>query len=494
MENNSQDFLFPGPHLPVSGNLPARLGGHKTALAIALTAAAAVALFMWVPWTLAVIGAVTVLVLSAIENEAFLLLIIFLFPLGWVLPVGIPIRNVPIILRWLVVIGFFTGRLLRGQSHLGDLFRPLVSRASLLFFCAAIVPTLMGMGQLTYPFVRKAYDLGIFVGFYFLILAWVDSRERLHKVSWTILCSTATTAGFALYQQVVGGYTSLWYFLYPPDNSFPDSSFEDWSGRSASFLHHPNLLAAYLNIVLPFALACYLLGRGKWKKAGACTFGMGLLALLSTQSIGGIVAFVAILALAIFRFIQSRKKQLVFFVAMGVLLFASYSVREVLNPAHTEEYIGSDVVTRYLLWSTAWGEFTQSPVFGVGWGNFAAPFGWDIPDLPGLLGAHNLWLQVLAETGLVGFLALCYLLRQGWKEAMNRWRSSNDFLELALAFGVLGALVSLMTHGFVDFPLDEQIASLFWVIMGLLVASGRFSAKPNATPFQISSGTGQLAM
>jgi putative inorganic carbon (hco3(-)) transporter len=470
MANDTHDFLFPGSGLPVSGEALEGFRGHKAALALGLAGSAAAALFVSAHVTIALVGAMAVLFLSAIESEAFLLFVIYLTPFVWVLQGDMLLRNVSVALRSLVVVGFFAGRLLRGQARIGRLLRPTVSRASLLFLCAAIAPTVWQKGGQTYDSVRALYQLATFVAFYFVVLAWADSRQRIRRVLWAVSLSTIATAVFAFYQQMIGGYTSLWLYLIPQDEySVP------WAGRSNSFMAHANNLAGYLNLVLPFALACCVLGLGKWKKLGAWTLGLGFLALVSTQSVGGLVGFVAILVLAIFCFARSGKQRILLLTGVLTSVCLVYFLRSILNPSHTEEAVGWDVVTRLILWATAWDYFIHSPVVGVGWGNFTVLYGSDVPSFipPGQLEVHNVYLQLLAETGLLGFIAFSSLVIRAWRQAWTQWRSSVDFLDLALAFGVLGALLSLLVQGFIEIPFFTQSGTLFWVLLALLVASSR---------------------
>jgi hypothetical protein len=44
-----------------------------------------------------------------------------------------------------------------------------------------------------------------------------------------------------------------------------------------------------------------------------------------------------------------------------------------------------------------------------------------------------------------------------------------------LAFGVLGAILSVLLHGFVDFlfQVSPQFGTLFWALLALLVVSAR---------------------
>jgi len=478
MPDSTQDFLFPSPRLPISDRPLEGFRGHKTALAFGFGGAGVAALFICAHWSMALVGAVALLVLSAIGSEGFLLFVIFSMPFGWMLPATVPVRNMHVLTHAIIVVGFFAGRLLRVEVGLGHLFHPIVSRASLLFLCAAVAPTILFAGRLTHESARSGLELIAFVGFYFVVLAWVDSKQRIRKVLWALLLSTIATAIFAGYQEITGGFSSIWLHLYPPDDYFTQ-----WEGRAAAFLSSANQLAGYLNLILPFALACYVLGRGKWKKIGGYTFGLGALALFSTQSFGGIIAFFAVLVLAIFCFVQDRKKKLGLFAGLCALVFVFYLLRSVLNPTHTQELVESDAVTRLLLWDAAWNLFTHAPVIGVGWGNFTLLYDADLPSMTGVLAAHQLYLQLLAETGLFGFVAFLYLMVQSWRRARNQLRSSLDFLDAALAFGVLGAILSVLVHGFVDFLFETnpQFGTLFWTLLALLVASGRLQHKTDSS-------------
>jgi putative inorganic carbon (HCO3(-)) transporter len=484
MSQDAQNLPLPAPRLPVIGDKLKSFKGNRIALGLALAGAAGAALFACSPSTLAILVAATVLVLSATENEEFLLFIILATPFGWMLPASVPVRNLHVVLHGLVVVGFFAGRIWRGQLHIKHLFHPVVSWASLVFFCVTVAPTILVGEKSTHESVRADLDLVAYIGFYFVILAWVDSRERVRKVLYVLLFSTIVTALYAAYQELIGGFGSLWLYLYPPNDYF-----EMWEGRAASFLGNGNSLAGYLNLILPFALACYILGRGKWKVLGACTFVLGSFALLSTQSIGGLLGFFAILILAIFYFPRSTSKKLGLFVSLCALIGLYYLLRTVLNPNHTDEQLGTDALTRLTLWAVAWNLFTQSPVLGVGWGNFANLYVFDLPSAPGVLASHSLYLQLLSETGVVGFLSFLYFIVRSWFQAKLQFRSSRDFLDAALAFGVLGAILSVLVHGTVDFlfQVNAQFGTLFWVLLALLVASGQLQGKTENSPHMARS-------
>ncbi len=151
-------------------------------LALGLMGAGAAALFICAHWSIALVGAVAVLVLSAMESEAFLLFVIFLMPFAWVLK-GVHVTCLSLCVVWWLLGSSLAGCC--GDRHgIRHLFRPAMSRASLLFLCAAVASTILGKGGLTYESVRAVYQLATYVGFYFVVLAWVDSRQRIRKVLW----------------------------------------------------------------------------------------------------------------------------------------------------------------------------------------------------------------------------------------------------------------------------------------------------------------------
>jgi O-antigen ligase len=473
MAENTQECPFPSPRLPVPGGLSQRIAAHKAELAIGVLAASGVALFVSAHWSIALVAGVAVFGLAAMESEALILLVILLLPLSWVVRGDFPLRSVPVAVRVVATVGFFSGRLLRGRLRVAELLSSPISKASIFFLGAVIASVVPVTGRWAHESARSLYAMVSYLGFFFLVLSWADSRQRLEKALRVLFWSTIVASLFGIYQEISGGFTSLWWYLNPIDEEFR------WNGRVTSFLSHPNALAGYLNLILPFALGCCWFGKGRWKKLGALTLGLGLVALLCTQSLGGLLAFVSTLILAIFCFARSRKKRLALLASVCASVCLLYFLKQILNPTHTQEVLGFDMVSRLMLWNTAWGYFMRSPVFGVGWGNFVGLYGSDLYSFssfipPGQLGVHNIYLQFLAETGVVGFVVFFYLVVQSWRLARDQLRSSLDFLNVALAFGVLGALLSVLVHGFVDFlfQVSPQFGALFWVVLALLVANG----------------------
>jgi O-antigen ligase len=140
----------------------------------------------------------------------------------------------------------------------------------------------------------------------------------------------------------------------------------------------------------------------------------------------------------------------------------------------------------------------MSPVFGVGYGNYVELYGsyisvsW-IPK--GILGVHNTYLQFLTETGLVGFTAFAFLIFRAARQAFRQMYLSISGFDRALAFGTLGAILTILVQGCVDFlfGVSSQFGTLFWMWLALLVVSartqGRFSNLRDGKPFETRERT-----
>jgi putative inorganic carbon (HCO3(-)) transporter len=109
------------------------------------------------------------------------------------------------------------------------------------------------------------------------------------------------------------------------------------------------------------------------------------------------------------------------------------------------------VLERMAHWQAALDMWTDHPWLGVGIGNYEPVYArYALPQWPLPLGhAHNYYLNIGAETGVLGLLA--YLLLWGAALA-GAWRATRRATawQWGVALGVLGVLVHLSVHNLVD--------------------------------------------
>jgi hypothetical protein len=113
---------------------------------------------------------------------------------------------------------------------------------------------------------------------------------------------------------------------------------------------------------------------------------------------------------------------------------------------------------RIEIWRLAVHEFAGAPVLGVGPSELAIATADEVDETRTFNGrhAHNLFLEPLATTGLLGTAPLLVVLAGGLWFAARRVRRRGGTVALA----ALAALIATMVHGLVDWPLVYTSAAI----------------------------------
>lgn len=202
---------------------------------------------------------------------------------------------------------------------------------------------------------------------------------------------------------------------------------------------------------------------------------INLAALFLTKSRANYLGFIISSIIVIWLYYRSIKK---FLIAVGIFIAGSIPIiyfTGVYSRFIQIFQIGKGTsVVRFFIWEKAWYLFSQSPLFGIGFGRFNDIFSidWDLFDLERLKGfsgfitfymknnfyynsahVHNSYLQFLTETGLIGlilvllfwFLCLVKLL----KYYNNLEDSKNDFNKKVF-LSAIGSIFILLVISFFE--------------------------------------------
>ena len=152
--------------------------------------------------------------------------------------------------------------------------------------------------------------------------------------------------------------------------------------------------------------------------------------------------------------------------------------REFTNPtsqagAGPERLANFNSNSRWTWWEEAWELFRDEPLSGTGAGTFSVARRPIRHNTTVATEPHNLALQFLAETGLVGFLlAGGAAAAAGIRivRALQRWDEADAAAGLALAIAVLAYLA----HALVDYDWDfVGVTAPLFLVLGGVVAAGR---------------------
>jgi O-antigen ligase len=106
------------------------------------------------------------------------------------------------------------------------------------------------------------------------------------------------------------------------------------------------------------------------------------------------------------------------------------------------------VAERLGMWQAGLNMFDDRPITGVGAGNYDAAYPhYRVPQFIYSRGhAHNYYIHVAAETGVVGLLAYGLLLIGAWIDAGRGLLRVRAGWPRAVTIGAVGVLVAVMTH------------------------------------------------
>lgn len=269
-----------------------------------------------------------------------------------------------------------------------------------------------------------------------------------------------------------------------------DYDFYAYQGYRVKGLHPSSITYAH-NLLFPLALATAAAGQGSQIRRLLHVFGLLLLmaALALSLTRGVWVAYAGVLLLAgLYGGRRARLGTAVGVVVCGLLFVTAVGgFQERVRTFFDLQAFGN--VGRQQIWRANWDMVKERPLIGWGYGNykqFRGSFYERYPQYPQAdrySHAHNNFLQVWVDTGLLGLAAfgglLWRILRQGWRAvAAQRGEPLRS-----LSWGVWLGLVGFLIGGLTQYNLgDAEVALVWWASVGLLLRTGTFGApRPTAS-------------
>jgi O-antigen ligase len=259
---------------------------------------------------------------------------------------------------------------------------------------------------------------------------------------------------------------------------------------------NPNALGGTTLFFLPLlaVLAVRPAAPGGWERAATVTgliFVTAIL-LLSQSRTAWISVTIGIAAMA-----SLRSRPIAIVTATAAIAIGIYAVwvgpAALLDTIHLRfsTIVGYVVPeNRTAIWSRAWAEIQAHPLTGVGLGAFREVMqGLKVPGTatPILVPhAHNQFLQVALDLGLIGLSAYCGMLVIATGAALRTLRAGARSTG-AIAMGLWGSLVALHAFGLTDaIVLGAKPGFFFWWNAGLLAAMSDLAARRPAHDIHVA--------
>ena len=413
------------------------------------------------------------LVLATIHPIAVLIPLLILGPMRVLISTEAAFQ-LPLDIGQIALVVFFASwaiqritRLNVTSLHLADLWTPL-SGALLLFIVATGLSAFAATSLTAWALEWTKWVL-VFVLFTVVV-------NLFSTISWEWLVFALVLSGLAnalvgIYE-FFGGSGAL--VLLINDRFF----------RAFGTFGQPNPFGGFMGLLIPLSVMSAVGYALRWRKSSPSKKSLNL-ALTIFYAFSSVVLLIAIgmtwsrgawlglgAALLIMGFLIPRRLRigaLLFVVIAGVGLIVWFSglvpqsIVQRLQTS-TEEFFAFEdvrgvditpenfaVAERLAHWQAAINMITAHPFLGVGFGNYAAAYpsyqliNWSEP----LGHAHNYYLNIFAEVGIIGLL----VYGKVWGTIFHRtWQAAShpDTLSRLVMIGLLGAWVYLSVHSFFD--------------------------------------------
>jgi putative inorganic carbon (HCO3(-)) transporter len=354
--------------------------------------------------------------------------------------------------------------------------RELVAFAALLL--AYAIATLFATDRAVAA--AETLDLLSYTAVVALLMTLLDTPTWLQRATWAVVSGIGLLAVLAILQQVTKTHaSSYWGFasILPAGDAM----------RSAGPLN-PNPFGQVLatSAVLAFYLARMQMRRSARMLAAAlalvCAAGV-----IYTQSRAALTAL--LIVAVVIGVLHGVRLRVLAVAACGAIVLGLLVLPQTLQQrvGALADIVSSDAAllqdtslrgraSENLAGLRMW---TDHPLIGVGPDNFeirylgySAAIG--IDPRPEQRGAHNLYLESLAETGLLGTLAffgvLGLALTSAWR-ARSRLQGRDALLGEGLFIALGAFLICALT-------LNSAYARYQWIVLGLGLAVGRLGGKP----------------
>jgi O-antigen ligase len=207
---------------------------------------------------------------------------------------------------------------------------------------------------------------------------------------------------------------------------------------------------------------------------------MGI-ALILSGSRGGLISLLAEIFFLIMLTTKTRGyNQLILKVGLAVLLIATIVLGSMLIGGESsltrlaETAASEDFSTnRTHIWNVTLSIIKNNFIFGSGYGSYAVaytPFD-SLNGLERVEQAHNDYLQVLADAGIIGLIIAGFFVFTLFRTGMKNAQTSIPFRR-GVAVGALAGCFAILVHSLFDFVLHTTaIALMFITLVSLVVVS-----------------------
>jgi len=331
---------------------------------------------------------------------------------------------------------------------------------------------------------RYVIVLFSYVVFFFMLAETLDDHVRRRAFLIFFLAMALLVAGWGIRDYI-------YLIQRPPDPS--DANLQKTNDslyyilmrkRACSFFGWPNVLAGFLGLAIPVGLSAVATWRSIWAKLAAAVYVVVMLAgLFFTFSFLGWLSFLIGFFAAAVVFLWGRQPTgRGVKIAMGIFALTAVALFAIV--VWKKDFATAIDPRREYLNESLRG-IADHPFLGTGLDTFRYASAKYATLRDGLTAfAHNSYLQVWVESGLLGFLAILAVAFVVLKTLYARARRVGDGIsERVMAAAFVWAFAAFFVDNLWSFTvIKPNISLFFWVVLGYVFAANTVLPQGKALP------------
>lgn len=358
--------------------------------------------------------------------------------------------------RWILLSLGAGVALLYAYRPSGLIDKPIASLLA-LFAVSSLASALLGLAPLRAVTVTLTLVPALLA---FYVVASRFSMTNLDNLVRVLTVTAATLAVFFMTVAVMN----------------PAAPASDWMNR-AGYPHFsvPNDLV-FLAVISPFIVHLFLFSRtSAWRVTGFVGLILALACLVLYQSRGGLFLLTVALTL------MAPREKLRLVIKLAIAAVFVFFIVDAFNGFRASQKILSisTLSTRLPLWQAAWSLFLESPWFGSGPGAFSIAYErlvairelpqWITFDDRHMPWPHNLYLELLAERGIVGLTIMFGVVVMTMRLLINMQRQVTDAKTRNLVKAVRTTLLTILVGGIFELSMQRLWVAIVLFLMVAVV-------------------------
>lgn len=307
-----------------------------------------------------------------------------------------------------------------------------------------------------------------FMIFTFLVMEAIDSKKELRRILNLFLAAGLLVSLYGIYQQFFGSNVGHAWL----DNQM----FEDIGIRVYSTFGNPNVLGEYLLLLIPLAVGMFWTAKGKGAKFYyLCVVGASALCMIFTQSRGCWLGLI----LAAMVYIILVDKRYILLVLLALMAMPFVMPESVIERFTSIGNLGdSSTSYRVNIWYGTFNMLRNFGLHGIGLGTDAFNQIYPIYAYCEIIAphAHNIYLQILCESGIVGLGTFIIAMIVALKKLYVGFIADRKGFAGITCAAVLAGLLGLLLQGAFDYIwYNYRVFLLFWMVIGIGLAARRLA-------------------